>query len=206
MPETKTGIRRILSIPGMYRLFGRIIGRHRVRTTFVNEYHKPKIGDRILDIGCGPGDLVPYLPDVQYRGYDADMEYIQEARRRFGDKCEFIHGEVDSLGLDRREEYDLVIAYGVLHHLGDDDVLRLFAVGKEALRSGGRLLTIDGVYTQGQSQIAKCFLASDRGRNIRTQAEYMGLARRAFPEAVSHMRSGLLRVPYNHLIMECGKP
>ena len=62
MPQVTQGIRSVLSIPFVYRLFGQLIGGASWRRRFVNEYIRPQQGDRILDIGCGPGVLVPYLP------------------------------------------------------------------------------------------------------------------------------------------------
>ncbi len=39
--------------------------------------------DTILDVGCGTGNLVPFLPACKYTGLDLVDEFIEEARRRF---------------------------------------------------------------------------------------------------------------------------
>lgn len=66
MPQVTQGIRSVLSIPFVYRLFGQLIGGASWRRRFVKEYIRPQQGDRILDIGCDPGAMLPYLSDVQY--------------------------------------------------------------------------------------------------------------------------------------------
>ena len=37
---------------------------------------------RHLDIGCGPGDRLSSLPEVNYTGFDLDPNYIAAATRR----------------------------------------------------------------------------------------------------------------------------
>ncbi len=71
--------RRILSLPAAYRLFSNLVGGHRSRTECVTRYIRPRVSDRVLDCGCGPGDLCEYLPDVDYVGIDIDARYIAEA-------------------------------------------------------------------------------------------------------------------------------
>jgi len=80
MPQITSGIRSILSLPSMYSLFGWLVGGNRSRPIFVENYIRPQKGDRILDIGCGPGDLIPYLTEVEYLGFDLSEQYIEMAQ------------------------------------------------------------------------------------------------------------------------------
>ena len=66
MPQVTQGIRSVLSISSVYRLFGQLIGGASGRKIFVKDHIRPQQGDLILDIGCGPGAMLPYLSDVQY--------------------------------------------------------------------------------------------------------------------------------------------
>ncbi len=43
-------------------------------------------------------------------------------------------------------------------------------LARAALRPGGRLVTADGCYLDGQSRIARLLLKMDRGRHVRTEA------------------------------------
>jgi SAM-dependent methyltransferase len=39
--------------------------------------------ERVLDVGCGYGSLVPLLPPCEYVGIDLVEEFVKEARRRY---------------------------------------------------------------------------------------------------------------------------
>ncbi len=51
-------VESFLSIPSVYRLFNFFIGNSTFLTRFVENVVHPKPEDRILDIGCGPGDIL----------------------------------------------------------------------------------------------------------------------------------------------------
>ena len=47
-------------------------------------------GHRVLDIGCGSGDVLQLMPStVAYVGVDASKAYIEAARKRFWHRGEF---------------------------------------------------------------------------------------------------------------------
>lgn len=62
-------------------------------------------GKCILDVGCGLGDLVPYLEeltagDFKYIGLDISEELIKKAQQKYPQKnCEFIVGDILSTDL-----------------------------------------------------------------------------------------------------------
>ena len=126
MPQVNQGIRSVLSIPNAYRLFGQLIGGASGRRRFVADHIRPQQGDRILDIGCGPGVLVPYLPKVDYVGFDASEDYIQAAQAQYGDRATFYCNQVSAETITEHSQFDLVLAVGVLHHL--DNATRLTAL------------------------------------------------------------------------------
>lgn len=188
----------------VYSLFRRFVGRDSARALYAREHLRLQPAQRVLDLGCGPGDIVQYLPAVRYVGYDINPAYIERARRRFGARAEFHCRPVDP-SLHPGSDFDVVIAHGVLHHLDDEEARTLFQVARRALKPGGRLVTLDGCYEPGQSPLARLFLRLDRGRHVRTRTAYESLARVEFDEVKSFVRHDLIRIPYTHLIMECGK-
>lgn len=205
MPQITSGIRSILSLPSMYSLFGWLLGGNRSRPIFVENYIRPQKGDRILDIGCGPGDLIPYLPEVEYLGFDLSEQYIEMAQKRFGNYATFRCERVSTSNLTQQSYFDLVLAVGILHHLDDDEALKLFQIAQTVLKPGGRLITFDGVFVDNQSPCAKWIISKDRGQNVRTKDGYIALASKIFPDISCNIRHDLLRIPYTHIILECTK-
>jgi len=65
------------------------------------------------------------------------------------------------------------------------------------------MITNDGCYVPGQSQTKRFLLSRDRGRYVRTESQYLELAREYFDEVRPNIREDVLRIPYTHLILEC---
>ncbi|HEV2320414.1 MAG TPA: class I SAM-dependent methyltransferase [Verrucomicrobiae bacterium] len=194
----------LFSYPAAYRLAQRWVGADYARKIFLAEYAKPAPGEKILDIGCGPGDILNYLPKVNYSGLDLSPEYIRAAQERFGSKGRFCCADVGLATIEGEQgTFDLVLAIGVLHHLDELQAGQLFALARRALSPGGRLVTYDGCYSPGQSFVARWFLDRDRGKFVRTKDQYLHLASACFSTVHPDLRHDLLRIPYTHLIMRC---
>jgi len=194
----------LLSLQAGYRLFRWMVGGESAWKIYLGEYVKPAPGDKILDIGCGPADVLNYLPAVNYTGLDISPEYIDSARKRFGSKGRFLCGDVGLATIEGEQgAFDLVLATGVIHHLDDTQATKLFDLARLILRPAGRLVTYDGCYVPQQSRIARWLLAKDRGKFVRTREEYLRLALARFSNVEPHLRHDLLRIPYTHLIMHC---
>jgi len=199
-------IRFILANPFVYRLFSTIVGQGPARQLYVKDYIRPEDGNRILDIGCGPADILEYLPkNVEYVGFDMSKGYIEAARKRFGHRgmfmCQLLSPEI----IEQMELFDLVIAIGVLHHLDNVNAKNLFDLARRALKPGGRLITIDPVFFAGQSRLEHYLISRDRGRFVRSDKEYLGLITEGFSGSKTFIRRGLLRMPYSLMFIECFK-
>lgn len=205
MAETTTGVRAMLSHPVVYELWSQLVGARRARNILVSDYVRPGPGDRVLDLGCGPGELLPHLGDATYVGVDFSGEYIRRARTRFGNRAQLRVGDVTALEPDL-EGFDLVIAFGVVHHLDDDGARALFAGAARALKPAGRCVTVDPTFVDGQRRAALAIIARDRGQHVRTPAQYVKLAAADFPSVAGAVRHDLLRMPYSHCVLDCGSP
>jgi SAM-dependent methyltransferase len=104
-------------------------------------------GERILDVGCGPGFFELELadevgPEGGVVGIDASAASIAVARSRAGERAEIAFHEADATALPVDDgEFDRALAVQVLEYVADvDAALREV---RRALRPGGRAVIWD---------------------------------------------------------------
>jgi len=204
MTQVDQGIRGLLTSASNYDLFQGLVGAKRVRRSLSVEYIQANPGMKILDIGCGTGGILADLPDVDYLGFDLNQKYLEAATQRYGARGRFICADVNDAPTEIEGVFDRVLALGLLHHLEDEEVFALMALSCRLLAPGGKLITIDPCYRDGQPTLARFLINRDRGRNARTEQGYVELARTAFQSVEAFIREDLLRVPYTHVILRCG--
>ena len=147
------------------------------------------IGDvrdlRVLDYGCGYGNLGLYLSrnGAQVWGFDLSQPAIEtanKAARRYGLAAEFV--QMDAAALSYPDDFfDLVVGFGVLHHVikypqADAHLFRV-------LRSGGRAVFHETLWDNPLINFARRFTAehSDAGDAHLTEQEIRRFCRR-FPQ------------------------
>jgi glycosyltransferase involved in cell wall biosynthesis len=106
---------------------------------------RPYLGDRVLEAGCGAGNLTSQLIDRQHlTAIDLDESHVERVRSRFGhlENLTITTSDLDDpdtfsgLGGD----YDSVLCVNVLEHLKHPEVaVKGFA---QVLRSGGHALVL----------------------------------------------------------------
>ena len=191
----------VLSIPCVYRLLQRMLGSHKTMIRLVNDYIKLPKGAKVLDIGCGPAEILNYFShDVEYYGFDMSEKYIQAASLRYGERGTFICANVTEI-TQPDSNFDVVLAIGILHHLNDDEAASLLQLAKRSLKKGGYLITLDGVYMRNQRKLSKFLLDRDRGMYVRTKAAYQALSESVFSNVEVKLIDDLIRLPYDHIIM-----
>lgn len=195
-------IRRALGVPAVYAAFQRF-ARGRGETVFVNDHLRPKSGDRILDVGCGPGNMLGLLPDVDYLGFDMDPRSIDAAKKRYGDRGRFFCDKVSQETVAETGRFDLVLAAAVLHHLTDFEAQDLFSLAVKVLKPGGRLVSWDPCWVAGQSRVSRFLMSRDRGRYVRKAGAYEALAGLFFETVHVTVYEDLIRLPLPSVIMEC---
>ncbi len=199
LPDFKS----ILGIPFVYSFAQKLI-RGKGNYLFVKRYVKPVSGDSILDIGCGPGDILTELPMVNYVGFDIDPRLIEAARRKYGATGRFFCSHIHEDSISSLGEFDLVLATGVIHHLSDEEALSLLRLARKTMTLGGRLITWDCCFLKDQSAFSRFLMARDRGKFVRTRPGYEHLASQVFSSVKSTIDHDLVRIPYPSIIMECG--
>ena len=153
----RAGIYRLLRSSLIYDGFQHFIGRHSVALAhFVASMHLSP-GDTVIDIGCGPGRVVPYLPEsVRYIGFEPNGRYVETARSRYGLRGEFHVGYFDSDAAARLDNVDVAIVSAVLHHMSDPEARALYALLRPTLSKTGRVVSLDCVLHQGQHPVVDC--------------------------------------------------
>lgn len=202
MSERNNGLYRLVGMPKVYEAFQNLLGAKAGRQRLVDDYIKPRPRDRILDLGCGSAAILSDLPEgVEYVGIDHNERHIRKAQECFRDRGVFLAGNFGQASELNEQLFDIVLALGLLHHLDDDEVKSILTLANAALVPGGRFVTIDPAFSQGQSKIAKFLISNDSGRNVRTEGEYLALSRSVFPHVTGIVREDLLTIPYTHCLM-----
>lgn len=204
MAQITHGVRAILSHPLIYSSFQSLMGAHKIRQNFVANYVKPFPGMKVLDVGCGPADILAYLGDVVYWGFDISEAYIEQARTRFGQVGTFNCKQLQPEDLAGLPEFDVVLALGLLHHLDDTVATGVMALALQALKPGGRLITMDPCFDSSQNSVARFLVRNDRGQNVRDKVGYETLAGKVFSSLRVDVRHQAW-IPYTHCFMECQK-
>src|SRR5690606_38979275 len=105
----------------------------------------------VLDVGCGAGNytlkLLEQLPNVHVTLIDLSQPMLDRALERVGTATAgtvtAIQGDIRGISLPV-EEYDIILAAAVLHHLRTDDEWKaVFAAFFRALRPGGSIWIFD---------------------------------------------------------------
>jgi ubiquinone/menaquinone biosynthesis C-methylase UbiE len=100
-------------------------------------------GDRVLDLGCGPGSLWPYWESAFVShggliGIDIAPKMISRARRLYR-KGDFRVGNILEIPIDA-SSVDLVIASSTLHHIPDELLPKAFSEIRRVLDEHGTLV------------------------------------------------------------------
>jgi SAM-dependent methyltransferase len=206
--QDDSGLKRILTSAWVYKLYQDLVGATRGRRWVSQNFWNAKPGQKIVDIGCGPGNVIQHLPwGVKYVGFDVSERYIQHARRTFAgdpDKT-FLVGTADDFIANLPEpmhDADLVIMSGLLHHLDDHEALTALRLAKAAMGQHGRLIALEGTFLVRQSRLSHWLVSQDRGRNVRTEPEWKALVAKVFARFETCILTGLDHTPYTYIVIE----
>ncbi len=167
----------------------------------VVEMAKIKPGDKVLDVGCGTGNLT--LTAKKYvgasgsvYGIDASPEMIGEARKKAK------HSSLEAVfevGLIEKLPYpdatfDVVISRLVIHHLPDDLKRRGFAEIFRVLKPGGLLFLAD--FNPPANPILRHVVSALVGHRMMQASNVQGIPPLLTNTAFAEVASGSTRSPF----------
>ncbi len=197
-------MRFLLRWPRIYTWFQTLSRGRKFYQVYVSRFVRPEPGHRILDIGCGPGVILPWIKcDIEYWGVDGSAAYIEAAQKLYGHRGRFLCQLIKDHSVAQPAYFDTVIATGVLHHLDDENARKLLELARGYLRPGGRLVTVDGCFVPGQHWFTRIWLRLDRGKFIRDQEGYERLIREYFSDIEAEIRHDVFNHPNTLLFTSC---
>mgnify|MGYP002803583966 CR=1 FL=1 len=116
---------------------------------FINDLNISS-GNKVLDIGCGTGDLTKYIADIvgsdgQVFGIDPDDERIKIAKEKFKEVSNLqfhVGSTVTGFPHDGEQYYDLHITTHAFHWFPPDQKKLYIQKAYQSLKPGGKLTTL----------------------------------------------------------------
>lgn len=110
-------------------------------TPYVDKFLNYLEGKKVLDIGCGVGNLTKYIMDKGFKveGIDLSKEMLNIAKQKYSD-IKFYEMNMKEITL--RKKYDgIMLAYS-LFHLTKKEVIEVLPKYYDLLNSNGKILLI----------------------------------------------------------------
>jgi ubiquinone/menaquinone biosynthesis C-methylase UbiE len=138
-----------------------------------------KPGDRVLDVGCGPGSLALKAKERvgqagEVIGIDASPEMIevaQEKVQRASVQIDFRVEVVERLPFPDNS-FDAVLSSLMMHHLPDDVKRQGLAEIRRVLKPGGCLVIVD--FKRPESHLGRAFLPAMLHRSMPVGVQDLG--------------------------------
>ncbi len=81
MPQRKSSLYNLINNPLVYKIIQKVMSGTSFRANIVRKNIKKK-NSKILDIGCGPAEILESIPRCEYYGYDIDSRSIRYAKKK----------------------------------------------------------------------------------------------------------------------------
>ena len=201
MSEKTSGVHALLSSAFIYSFVQRIMSATSFRKKIINKYIKKK-NVKILEIGCGPAEILESLTKVQYYGFDINQIYIKHAKKKYQDKGKFFCKKFTNKDIKSLPKFDHVLLFGILHHLNDDEANQLLLLSKKVLKKKGNIISLDNIFINNQNFIAKLLIGLDRGENVRSKNGYITILKKHFKKIntkIYHQKF----IPYTYFVSQC---
>lgn len=182
-----------------YSLSQKIMSGTSFRASIVRKYIT-RNNVNVLDIGCGPAEILNSLPRVNYFGYDISPIYINFAKKKYETSGSFYCKRFTNKEIKKLPKFDHVLLLGILHHLEDKEIKKLNSQIKKVLKKGGNIISVDPILEIKQNRIAKFIIKKDRGNNVRNKKGYLKNMKKSFKNIKSKIYHQSF-IPYTWFVM-----
>jgi len=143
---------------------------------------------KTLDIGCGNGLFSVFFKD--YIGIDTSSRFIKYAQKKYNRK--FLLMNALKLKFPKNS-FDNVLIIGVLHHLNNNEFIRVVSEIKGVLKDNGRVLIIEDIPAESCFNIlGKLARKFDSGSYIREIEDYQKLLKKElFLKKIYKIKNGI---------------
>ena len=204
MSQRSSVLYNLINNPFVYRLIQKLMSGTSFRKKIVQKNIKNK-KFKILDIGCGPAEILDYIPECEYYGYDIDKRAINFARKKYSNNNHhFFCKKFNESELFRLPKFDFIILFGILHHLDNKEAKIILNLCKKKMKKNSKLLTEDPILVENQNIIARFLINRDRGLNVRKKKEYLSLLKPHFKYLNAKITNQLF-IPYTWFSVICKK-
>mgnify|MGYP001453371020 FL=1 len=204
MSQRINQIYNFINSPLVYRIIQYIMSGTSFRNSIIKKNIK-KNNLKILDIGCGPAQILEQIPRCDYYGYDIDQRSIQYAKKKYRKKnYHFYCKKFNKTEIKKLPKFDFVIFFGILHHLSNKEADKMLTLCKRIMKKNSKLLTEDPILVEKQNIIAKFLIEKDRGINVRQKKEYINLLKKHFKKIKNKVTHQFF-IPYTWFTTICSK-
>src|SRR3989338_3342794 len=118
--------------PHVYAFVQLFAGGKEKNFTTIRDHMDLASGETVLDVGCGTGEAAQYFSQG-YTGIDPSEEYLEFARKKYGDKFAKFNGEKIDFP---DESFNYCFIANVFHHISDETAVALMNEMKRVCKKG----------------------------------------------------------------------
>lgn len=175
-------MRRTAANPEMWNIFRRVLEDNfrGEKATIRRELfrHRPSVRPRILDVGCGTGELTQMFVQAGYDYFGVDLldSFITYARARHAStNAQFATMDASHMSFPDAS-FDNILVTGVIHHMTDDVARAVLSEMRRVLRPGGRVLIMEDTAVGYKLNLLGALIhLLDQGAYIRSADQYRQL-------------------------------
>lgn len=164
-------MKRILKIPQFYKFYINLIGGKKFFKNYVEKYVSPKENQTILELGCGSGNILYYLPKtIDYTGLDLNSKCIKYCKKKFP-SFEFLIKDVSDFNLNKT--FDIIFSEGIMACLSDEQIEKMLKNICKHSKKDTKIILSDMNFCKENTKLQNFFLKQERGKYLRSTKDFI---------------------------------